>query len=78
MFSRGKVGVAEVTGGLEHSDNPLHVTGEAETVVSHDQQLYNYRRGKIEDNNVTSLVLSRWKLVAETEPNSKCAVKPKK
>lgn len=51
MLSWSEIGVAEVTGGLEHSDNPLHVTGETETVVSHDQQLYNYRSGRREDGS---------------------------
>lgn len=44
--SWSQVGVAEVTGGLEHSHDPLHVAGETETVVRHDQQLHNYRRQK--------------------------------
>lgn len=46
VLSWGEVGVAEVTGSLEHPDDPLHVTGETETVVGHDQQLHNYRTGE--------------------------------
>ena len=46
VLSGSQVGVAEVTGGLQHSDNPLHVTGETETVVSNDQQLHDCRREK--------------------------------
>ena len=46
MLSGGEVGVAEVAGDLQHSDDPLHVTGEAEAVVSHDQQLHNCRERK--------------------------------
>ncbi len=44
VLSRGQVGVAQVTGGLQHSDYALHVTGETEAVVSDNQQLDNYRR----------------------------------
>lgn len=44
LLSWGEVGVAEVTRGLEHPDDPLHVTGETETVVGHDQQFHNCRR----------------------------------
>lgn len=46
VLSWGQVGVAEVAGGLQHSDDPLDVTGETETVVSHDQQLHDCRRGR--------------------------------
>lgn len=41
VLSWSQVGVAKVTGSLENSDDTLHVTGEAEAVMSHDQQLYN-------------------------------------
>lgn len=43
VLSWSQVGMAEVTGSLEHSHNALHVTGETETVMSHNQELYNYR-----------------------------------
>lgn len=47
MLSWGEVGVAEVTGSLQHPDDSLHVTGETETVVGNDQQLNNCRtRGR--------------------------------
>lgn len=39
-----QVGVAKVAGSLEDSDDALHVTGEAEAVVGHDQQLYDCKR----------------------------------
>lgn len=41
VLSWSQVGVAKVTGSLENSDDTLHVTGEAEAVMSHDQQLHN-------------------------------------
>lgn len=41
VLSWSQVGVAKVTGSLEDSDDTLHVTGEAEAVMSHDQQLHN-------------------------------------
>lgn len=42
VLSRGEVGVADVTGGLQDSDDALHVAGEAEAVVGNDQQLHDY------------------------------------
>lgn len=42
VLSWGEVGVADVTGGLEDSDDALHVAGEAEAVVGNDQQLHDY------------------------------------
>lgn len=41
VLPRSQVGVAKVAGSLENSDDALHVTGEAEAVVSHDQQLHD-------------------------------------
>lgn len=41
VLSRCEVGVAQVTGRLQHPDYTLHVTGEAEAVMGHNQQLYD-------------------------------------
>lgn len=44
VLTRSQVGVAKVAGSLEDPDDALHVTGEAEAVVGHDQQLYDCKR----------------------------------
>lgn len=42
MLSWGQVGVAEVPGRLQNPDDPLHVAGETEAAVGHDQQLHDW------------------------------------
>lgn len=46
MLSWGEVGVADVTGGLQDSDDALHVAGEAEAVVGNDEQLHDCGKEK--------------------------------
>lgn len=40
---RGQMGVANVAGDLQDSDDALHVAGEAEAVVGDDQELHDWR-----------------------------------
>ena len=42
LLAGSQVGVAQVSGCLENSDDSLHVTAETETVMDHDQHLHNY------------------------------------
>lgn len=43
VLPRGQMGVANVAGDLQDSDDALHVAGEAEAVVGDDQKLHDWK-----------------------------------
>lgn len=47
VMPRSQVGVANVAGDLQDSDDALHVAGEAKAVVGNNQNLHDWREIEI-------------------------------